>query len=170
MAEFFNLPEFAEIEGRKYALNTDFSVWLTAGEILSSSMPPQRAIPKLINLCFKDKPQSLSGAARAIGDFYKGAFPPYRGEGKGGASFSAKHDRCAIFSGFMKCYGIDLICESLHWYKFLPLLLELSDCLFSKIMLCRASDNPKLRDMFSFTDKNSDSEFAEQLFDCFLEV
>lgn len=173
------LPETVIVSGKEYPVNTDFRTWLYVGDVISSGIAPERCVPIMLKKCYKENiPENKFEAVNALIDFYKKAFPKYKKNGKG-TGFSADFDGIVIFSGFMKNYGIDLSRENIHWYRFAPLLTELSDCLFSRILEIRGTDisrlNPenrkiysRIKNAFSLPDTNSDTpDFAEELYSIF---
>ena len=175
---FGYLPETVMVSGREYRVKTDFRTWLNAGEILKSHEAPERKAAKLVKLCYIDeRPRNTGLALSGIMKFYKNAFPQYKTRGKG-ADFSADFDGQVIFSGFRKAYGIDLAHSEMHWYSFAPLLFELSDCAFSKIMEYRSTDISKLdktsrnffakmKSLFALPSPSGDASFAQSLWEMF---
>ena len=168
---FGYLPEAVTVSGSKYPVNTGFRTWLLAGDIMKSDEAIQRKLPKLFELCYKgSRPQNDGLALSGIMNFYKNAFPGYKSGG--GSVFSADFDGQVLYSGFMKCFGIDLSANNIHWYRFAPLLYELGDCTFSKIMSVRSADChnipkgaekhlAKLKSAFAIP--GCDSDFADSL-------
>lgn len=173
------LPETVFVSGKEYPINTDFKTWLFAGDIISSGKAPERFIPILLSKCYKDEiPENTFEAVSALVSFYKNAFPKYKCEGKG-SSFSSDFDGTVLYSGFLKNYGIDLSTVNMHWYRFAPLMLELSNCIFSKVMEIRGTDisaiKPEIRNTYikiktAFalpSEKVAETDFAEELFNIF---
>ena len=168
---FGYLPEAITASGTEYPVNCGFRTWLWAGEILKSYEAVQRKLPKLFKLCYKDaRPDNEGVALSGIMRFYKDAFPRYKSNGK--SVFSADFDAQVIYSGFKKCYGIDLSRTDIHWYRFAPLLYELSDCAFSTIMSIRSADGGSVprgmekqyaKSKAAFAIPGHDTDFAQSL-------
>ena len=166
---FGYLPEAVTVSGSEYPVNTGFRTWLLAGEIMRSDEAIQRKLPKLFKLCYREsRPENDGLALSGIMNFYKNAFPKYRSGG--GSVFSVDFDAQVIYSGFMKCFGIDLSQTDLHWYRFAPLMYELSDCAFSTVVAIRSADSaPKGQERLysklksAFAIPGNDSDFAESL-------
>ena len=166
---FGYLPEAVTVSGRDYPVNTGFRTWLWAGEIMKSDEAIQRKLPKLFGLCYKnERPDNDGLALSGIMNFYKNAFPRYKSNG--GTLFSADFDGQVLYSGFMKCFGVDLSETDIHWYRFAPLLYELSDCAFSAVVSVRMADSvPKGQERLyaklksAFAIPGNDSAFASAL-------
>ena len=176
---FGYLPGTVKVSGREYAVNIGFRTWLEAGEIMKSDEAPERKAAKIAKICYKDnRPENMGLALSGAICFYRGAFPQYKSRGGRSADFSPDFDGKVIYSGFMKAYGIDLAADNIHWYRFAPLLFELSDCAFSKIMEYRGADlskvkggmhgfYAKMKHCFALPSPYSDNDFAQSLFDIF---
>ena len=136
---FGYLPKTVNIAGEEAEIRTDFRIWLEAGEIFRSDMSPERKAANIISLCYPNRPDSPGAAFGAAAAFYYAGFSQYGSGGKP-ALYSPDFDGRVIYSGFMKCYGIDLSKSDMHWHAFAPLLCELSGCCFSEILAVRNLD------------------------------
>lgn len=145
------MPESVVVDGKVYPLNTGFKNWIKAGHIASQQSGKREDILKALLLCYKKRlPPSLSAACRGIFEFYGGAFknggdPKCE---KDGAEASVKkkivdfyYDSPYIYCDFLSFYGIDLMRENMHFYKFCTLFEGLGDdCKTVQIMKIRALD------------------------------
>lgn len=160
------LPKTVCVFGDDVPINTDFRIWLKIGEILRSEMCPERKAANVLSLCYPKKVAPVGAAFGAAIAFYNQGFPQYGSGGKA-AVYSPDFDGRVIYSGFRKCYGIDLSKETLHWHAFAPLLCELSDCTFAQILAIRSDEsaNPELKRRFRLPGTMSDSEFANSIWE-----
>lgn len=128
------LPNKIEINGKSYAIDTNFRKWikfsmevqnLRQGDYLDVSylfqneMPMYCDIVPLLEFCHP-----------------KNELPRERGVPQKEIAFDFELDADYIYSAFMSQYGIDLVdIEYLHWHKFLALFKGLKDDeLICKIM------------------------------------
>lgn len=170
---FGHLPETVSIGGTEIPIRTDFRTWLLAGEYLRADMSAERKAANILALCYPKKCSSPGTAFRAALDFYYSGFSHYGSSGKP-ALYSADFDGRVLYSGFMKCYGIDLSESDMHWHKFAPLMCELNGCIFSEILSVRNMDLSgmnterskffaKQKKRFTLPGTNTDSGFADSL-------
>lgn len=170
---FGELPNTVKINGADVEVLTDFRTWLHIGEILRSGMSQERMAANIISLCYPEKCGPVGAAFGAALAFYYDGFPHYGNGGKPSA-YSAYFDGKVIYSGFMKCYGLNLSEITMHWHQFAPLLCELEGCCFSEILKIRSMDLSNLstdsvkifaeeKRRFALPYSNSDAEFANTL-------
>lgn len=140
-----NLPNFVDIGGIAYTINTDFRVSV-AFEILmqDSKISPEDKVNKAISLYYPRIPHDIQIAGDALINFYRcNRELPKDGSGKGNYDqpYSFKYDDQYIYSAFWQQYGIDLERINMHWWKFRALFNGLtSDTLFVKIMGWRSAE------------------------------
>ena len=107
-------PEAVCIDGKSYAVNTGFKVWIQFSEILDD---PNMSLPekaqKILLLCYPDQiPESFSKAVYGLLWFY-GCGKTKQGHkngmcGENKRIFSFAEDAALIYAAFWKECGIDL--------------------------------------------------------------
>lgn len=184
------LPDSITVEGKKYAVNTDFRVWIKFGEMMSSAASSSEKLFSAIVLCFdKDRSRQLpsdpAAALEALCDFYacgklnSGGKKPGRNRGgKKDRVFSFSEDWGYIYAAFLSEYGMDLFSERLHWYQFMALLESLSEeSRFMKILAYRTvqpentADSARrkflrrMKRLYSLPDNRTEEEKEAELAD-----
>lgn len=148
------IPNTVIINNAEYAIDTDFRVWVEIDRLLTQSkvITPE-ILAEVLKLAFADKtlPPTLEGALTAIIAFYGcdeayGKKPSKRAKAqKRIVSFT--HDSALIYAAFLSQYGIDLTCDTLHWWKFRVLFDALTDeHKICEVMKCRGTDAFKIKD------------------------
>ena len=155
------LPEHVEIDGKKYAINTDFRISILFELLMQDrTILDSEKIDIALNLYYPEIPHDLVQAVDKMLWFYrcgkddeddsvKNGSPA--GSGRTSMIYSFEHDAEYIYSAFLDQYGIDLQdIEHLHWWKFRALFKGLKeDNLICKIMGYRSIE---------ITNDMSDSE------------
>lgn len=54
--------------------------------------------------------------------------------------YDFEFDSGRIYSGFRKCFNMDISRMKMHWFEFLFMLGDLSDCAFTQVIECRTAD------------------------------
>jgi hypothetical protein len=133
------LPESVTVNGRDYAINTDFRVGLNI--ILAyedSELTPTEKALVLLELLYPEKPENLIEAVKEGVRFLDGTLESNnRGteEGSPVRLYSFQKDANYIFSAFQQTHGIDLTKTKLHWWQFLALFMDLgSETAFCNII------------------------------------
>ena len=151
------MPDCVIIEGKKYPVNVGFKNWVAAEHIASAQSSRCEDTLKALFLCYKKRlPPKVSLAFHGIWDFYSGAFKN-AGSGKEDEIrrdtpknhtklFDFYYDSRYIYCDFLSFYGIDLMRENIHFYKFCALFEGLSDsCKMTQIMRIRATDLSEIK-------------------------
>lgn len=123
------LPEYVEIEGRCYPINTDFRAGIAFELFVEKG---EENLFRILAPFFPDGLPDCDPAniLQAILSFYMcGAKPPEKEERrkKEKQAYSFDVDASTIFADFWRFYGIDLSVEGLHWWAFRALLMGLPD-------------------------------------------
>lgn len=144
------LPKSVEIDGRKYAIDTDYTTSIRYELLLMDSSFDEGEKARLaLNLYYDNLPNNLEAAMQKIYWFYAGGDTPKKGAKTGGNAkriYSFEHDSEYIYAAFLADYGIDLLKTNLHWWKFKALFQSLrEDNLINKIMGYRSMDISKLK-------------------------
>jgi len=143
------LPEYVEIDGIEYKINTDFRIGIMFELLIQdNTLTDMEKVEIALNLYYPEIPHDPIQALEKILWFYRcgkeyDAESPQEGtEGttQQQAIYSFEHDAEYIYAAFLDQYGIDLQgIEHLHWWKFRALFRGLKeDNLIVKIMGYRA--------------------------------
>ena len=143
------LPEYVEIDGIEYKINTDFRIGIMFELLIQdNTLTDMEKVEIALNLYYPEIPHDPIQALEKILWFYRcgkeyDAESPQEGtEGttQQQAIYSFEHDAEYIYAAFLDQYGIDLQdIEHLHWWKFRALFKGLKeDNLIVKIMGYRA--------------------------------
>ena len=126
---FSKLPESVFVEGKDYAINTDFRVWAELLCFMESDAPYEEKILKLLCDGYTcELPPHLDTAIFALFDFMM--------LGKMGRGSRADadekimdfyEDEGLIYAAFLQQYAIDLYTVDLHWWSFMNLLKSLDE-------------------------------------------
>ena len=143
------VPEYVEIDGVEYKINTDFRIGIMFELLIQdNTFADMEKVEIALNLYYPEIPHDPIQALEKILWFYRcgkeyDAESPQEGtEGttQQQAIYSFEHDAEYIYAAFLDQYGIDLQdIEHLHWWKFRALFKGLKeDNLIVKIMGYRA--------------------------------
>ena len=143
------VPEYVEIDGIEYKINTDFRIGIMFELLIQdNTLTDMEKVEIALNLYYPEIPHDPIQALEKILWFYRcgkeyDAESPQEGtEGttQQQAIYSFEHDAEYIYAAFLDQYGIDLQdIEHLHWWKFKALFKGLKeDNLIVKIMGYRA--------------------------------
>ena len=145
------LPDFVEISGKKYRINTDFRVWLDYDRVVASDMALAQKAAQIFTKCFLELPPTFSSGIDALMKFYSrpsASSGRRKTKGRQKKVFDFEYDAESIYVSFLAVYGINLTRVSLHWWEFISLFsgLLFADCQLSKIVSYRTCDIGKIKD------------------------
>lgn len=177
------LPDCIECGGEKIPIKTDFRIWLKFTNMMSGEMNAEK-IADILKLVFIHKlPPTLEIAMQKLVEFYCGG--DERHDNSSGTSkkrlYDFEYDANAIYTSFIKDYGIDILSCNMHWWKFRALFSALGEeTEMAKIMKYRAVNLKEIKDknqkkfyrkmkkLHALPDRRSqeerESEMAEALF------
>lgn len=181
------LPEEVEIEGNRYAINSDFRVSILFEQLMQSEeFSNEDKCYMALNLYYEEVPSNVNLAVEEMLWFYKCGkeVEELNSGGEGGTGSSQNQIYCFdndddyIYSAFLDQYGIDLQdIEYLHWWKFKAMFKSLKeDNKISKIMGYRAmtisddmSNSEKkhyreLKRLYSLPDNRTTEEKEEDFY------
>jgi hypothetical protein len=121
------LPVSVQIDGREYAINSDFRAGVEFEMMIEQG---EKDVRRLLDPFFTSSlPADLEGALREVELFFCCGTLPEKAEksSKGRQAYSFRVDAEAVFADFWRYYGIDLSREYLHWWVFRALLGGLPD-------------------------------------------
>ena len=144
-----NICEEVEIDGKSYKINTDYRVWIEIERLLfDENIDDEKRFARILVLAYPVLPPRPYAAAERIMWFYSGG--EINGEDPDGQktqAFDLEEDFDYIWAAFLGEFGIDLLKENLHWWKFRVLIGAISDrSLFSKIVGYRTVDTSGIKD------------------------
>lgn len=131
------LPKTVDVNGKRVPIRTDFRDCLRVILAFEDNNLTQneKYIIMLSNL-YPTIPQNIPAAIRAAGIFLDGGHEPKESDGVRLYSFTK--DANFIFAAFKQTHGIDLQRESLHWWQFMALFMDLgSDTTFCNLTSLR---------------------------------
>lgn len=150
-------PDSLEINGKRYAVCTDFRYGILLSELFSDdSVDVCQKVGlalKLVSPGLKEAVErgfvSMQTAFDRVMWFYTCGMEMERhGRGQSGEpAFDFSCDGERIFTAFRQVYQIDLSREGLHWWKFIALLRGLpAECELMRIIRLRLTDTAKISD------------------------
>lgn len=149
------LPDSFFIDGQEYKINTGFKAWLNFALYLQKGKIDREFINVLkpLFLCDIQQTKNIDKLILACFEFFKNAksysnqFSSDNKQADDVILFDYELDSNYIYGAFKQQYGIDLIDEDLHYYKFIALIDCLSEeTLFKKIINIRQTDTKKIKD------------------------
>ena len=135
-------PETITVEGVKYAVETDFRMWISFQSIMTGRAGDEEKAAQVYALMEHLGLPASEAALEAMVDFFEGASADRAGAGESRTpAFDFERDSAYIYSAFLAAYEIDLTTARLHWWKFKALFQALpDDCEICKIMRYRTVD------------------------------
>ena len=144
------LPDYVVLFGEKYPVYTDFKRWIEISLTFETEdIKDPKVIAKIIKLCYKEKlpPNHISALLGAMSFLNRGTDLSVSQTQKGEKLYSFCDDASIIYSSFYIRYGIDLLSEEMHWYKFCSLFEALSeDNPFKAVLKIRTTDEREIKD------------------------
>lgn len=152
------LPDTIIVDGREYAIYTDFRDWIRFCEMLLDEELKEEEKAYLALMLYKEEqPDDIQLALKGLTDFYLMAeeteeIVPAETEEVEEIDtkpplYNWSVDSMYIIGEFQKEYGIDLISiEYMHWWKFKALFTSLIEYSFSERIGYRALDTNKIKD------------------------
>lgn len=153
-------PDHVIVNGEKIRIVTDFREYIKLMDLLKDDEVDDKEKAQLIACWFVDDPgYDFSECLQALTDFvtnYKGQEEKKSQEEESNEDNDKRHDPIIsysqdapyIISGFLECYGIDLLeIPYMHWWKFQMLIDGMNeDCELKKRMGYRSIDLNKIKD------------------------
>ena len=159
MTKYLNNPEFVEVNGKKYKINTDFRVAIECQTIAQDNTIGdfQRAMgiicklygQEALNTSNSDDWCKLLDLAIKFLTLGEGQTNSYGNEEP---DIDLIEDMTYIEASFMSDYRIDLSNQKMHWWKFYKLLEGLSNsemgncCILNRIRNIRTMDISQIKD------------------------
>lgn len=145
-----NYPQFAQVKGEKYKINTDYKIALKCEEIAKSDVPDEERGMAVLYLLFGDKGLKDSHnweELLKIAIKYLRCGKEVNNEENEEANMCFIQDRAYIEASFFSDYKIDLSATEMHWWKFYNLLCGLTeDCVLNRVRFVRDYDISQIKD------------------------
>lgn len=143
-------PESVVVNGKEYAIETDFRKWIEFHDIALQQGNDEERVMKILSLYKDQYPEDIQEAVQALCDFYaSGQKSDDRRTGKAIPNYDFEFDQDYFVSGFKENYGISLLSISyLHWWEFLALFRGMnSDTELKQRMQVRSIDIGQIKDI-----------------------
>ena len=154
----FNYPEYAEVNGKKYKINTDFRVAIKCNNISMQDIDIIEKTMAIIYLLYGE--QALNDVQNYEELVKKAIYFLHCGDEKVDNEAAANkepdmdfiQDMPYIEASFMSDYGIALESTKMHWWKFYRLISSLSNselgncCILNRIRNLRTMDLNDVKD------------------------
>ena len=149
-------PEYVEVEGKQYKINTDFRVAIECGRVAQDDSIEglERALA-IIYLLFGDEgidtPEHYEKLLE-LGKKYLLCGKEYDAKGNENPDMDFIQDMPYIEASFMSDFHIDLDGKEMHWWKFSKLINGLSNselgdcCILNRVRNLRNFDVSKIKD------------------------
>ena len=141
-------PEYAEVKGKKYKINTDYRVALRCFEVIEdTSISDQERALAVVFLLFGEVPMEDMGEfLRIAGDYLRCGEKETSQEAKErDMDFNA--DEKYIVASFMSDYRIDLSSVDMHFWQYIQLIQGFTEnAIMSRIRDIRNYDMSELKD------------------------
>ena len=151
-----NYPDFAEVNGKKYKINTDFRVAIECNEIaLDDSIGEyERALAVIYKLFGDEGLNDYENHERLLelGQVFLACGKEIDTNSGEEADMDFVQDMDYIEASFMSDYSIDLTNVEMHWWKFFNLMNGLSNsemgncCVLNRVRNLRTYDTKDIKD------------------------
>lgn len=141
-------PEYAEVKGKKYKINTDYRVALRCFEVIEdTSISDQERALAVVFLLFGEVPMEDMGEfLRIAGDYLRcGEKEASQASQERDMDFNA--DEKYIVASFMSDYRIDLSSMDMHFWQYIQLIQGFTEnAIMSRVRDIRNYDMNELKD------------------------
>lgn len=143
-------PQSVEVNGREYAIETDFRRWIEFHDIALQQGNDKERVEKILTLYKGPYPDNIEDAVSALCDFYAvGQVKDDGGQRRSVPNYDFEFDQDYFISGFRENYGISLLSINyLHWWEFLALFRGMNaDTELKQRMQLRSIDIGQIKDI-----------------------
>ena len=152
------LPDTITVDGREYAIHTDFRDWIRFCEmLLDEELKEEEKVYIALMMYTEEQPDNIQLALKGLTDFYLMAEevvePKEVTESEEVEQENPKPiydwsiDSAYIVGAFQKEYGIDLMnIEHMHWWRFKALFTSIIEFDLEERIGYRALDTSKIKD------------------------
>lgn len=144
-----NYPKYAQVNEKKYKINTDFKVALRCNEIAKSNISDEERAIAIIYLLFSDEglnnPEDWEKLLKISLKYLN--FNKEIESNEEEANMSFEQDWGYIQASFFSDYNIDLSNIQIHWYQFYDLVCGLTEkCILNRVRFVRDFDISQIKD------------------------
>ena len=147
-----NYPQYAEVKGKRYKINTDFQTALRCNEIAESEdiLDEERAMA-IIYLLFRDEGledrKNWEELLQISLKYLSCGQKKKNNNKKEEVDMDFKQDWNYIQTSFFSDYNIDLTKSQMHWWQFCNMLGGLTDkCILNRVRFVRNFDVSQIKD------------------------
>ena len=155
------LPDTITVDGREYAIHTDFRDWIRFCEMLLDEDLTKVEKAYISMMLFKEQPEDVAKSVKALTNFYLMAEPEEdqeelteeveehteETEVTPKPVYDWTVDSAYIIGAFQKTYGIDLTnIKYMHWWRFKALFTSIIEFDLEERIGYRALDTSKIKD------------------------
>lgn len=140
-------PETVTVNGRKYAINTDWRIGVAFETALQDdTLLPEEAITRALKMYYPVMPDDINEAIRQIIWFYRCGKEPEPVDDTNPhiqpkKAYDFVQDAEMLISAFWLSYRIDLTAADMHWWVFRALMRGLpQECEMTRAMMYRTAD------------------------------
>ena len=120
-------PEYMEIDGKQYKINTDYRYALACFKAIEdSSINDIERAYALVEILLGQPVSNMQEALEKI-KIYLMCGEDKKKQGKQKRDMDFEYDEKLIYASFMSDYNIDLNVENLHWWKYCALISGLTE-------------------------------------------
>ena len=147
-----NYPEYAEVKGKKYKINTDFRVALRCNEIAEDDkiMDEERGLAIVYLLFGEEGLNNIEDGSELLLialKFLSCGQKKEKDNKKEEVDMNFEQDWNYIQTSFFSDYNIDLTKSQMHWWQFCNMLGGLTDkCIFNRVRFVRNFDVSQIKD------------------------
>ena len=156
-----SLPDTITVDGREYAIHTDFRDWIRFCEMLLDEELTKVEKAYISMMLFKKQPEDVAKSVKALTNFY--LMEEHEEDQEELTEEVEEHteetevtpkpvydwtvDSAYIIGAFQKTYGIDLTnIKYMHWWKFKALFTSIIEFDLEERIGYRALDTSKIKD------------------------
>ncbi len=147
--DFLKAVETVEVDGREYAINTDFLIWIEIEQLfLDSETTESERFARILALAYPILPENPVGAIEKVLWFYAGGDVERKDKSSAlsAPAYDLSRDIEYIWAGFLGEFGLDIAKTHMHWWRFKTLLSCLSEnSKFFKIVSYRSMDTSSIK-------------------------
>ena len=154
------LPDTIIVDGRDYAIYTDFRDWIRFCEmLLDTELKEEEKVYIALTMYKEEQPSNIQLALKGLTDFYLMAEEVVNDTEEQLEEHTEEYevtpkpiydwtvDSAYIIGAFQKTYGIDLMdIEYMHWWKFKALFTSIIEFDLEERIGYRALDTSKIKD------------------------
>ena len=154
------LPDTITVDGREYAIHTDFRDWIRFCEmLLETELKEEEKVYIALMMYKEEQPSNVQLALKGLTDFYLMAEEVVNDAEEQLEEHTEEYevtpkpiydwtvDSAYIIGAFQKTYGIDLMnIEYMHWWRFKALFTSIIEFDLEERIGYRALDTSKIKD------------------------